>query len=333
MKKDYTLYYWASDLRNNTGEGILAKRFLFDIKKYRQNSILINTNKNQSNYKTFYHKYFNNFFGAVKLWKYYLKGYKTVFINYLPIWNFLIFLILPPKTILGPITGTLLYNKYSVFDTFRRAILLNILKSISLIIIFFRYKKILFSTELLKTCVKKNNLKKCYFNYVLQLFEGFQRSKTKDIDFLIYHRIHNNKNNNIIKDFIINSREQKFKIIVIGDSINFKGVRNMGYVSRNKIKELLVKTKYTFGSSENLYTLFVLDAITRNVTVFFDKNLKKFNTKIKYSKLIPIDFYDALKTTKYIINKIYNFKKSKKKNFFNKNNYEQYFKQNIYLPR
>ena len=130
----------------------------------------------------------------------------------------------------------------------------------------------------------------------------------------------------MIKDFIINSREQKFKIIVIGDPINFKGVRNMGYISRNKIKKLLVKTKYTFGSSENLYTLFVLDAIARNVTVFYDKNLKKFNTKIKFSKLISVDFYDTLKTTKYIINKIYNFKKNKKNDFFNKNNYEQYFK-------
>jgi hypothetical protein len=234
---------------------------------------------------------------------------------------------------LGPITGTLLYNKYSIFDTFRRGILLNILNSISLIIIFFRYEKFLFSTELLKTCVKKNNLKKCYFNYALQLFEGFQRTKKKDIDFLIYHRIHNNKNNNIIKDFIINSREQKFKIIVIGDPINFKGVRNMGYVSRSKIKKLLVKTKFTFGSSENLYTLFVLDAIARNVTVFYDKNLKKFNTKIKFSKLISVDFYDTLKTSKYIINKIYNFKKNKKNDFFNKNSYEQYFKQNIYLAR
>ena len=30
---------------------------------------------------------------------------KFIYVNYLPLWNFLIFLILPKHTILGPITG------------------------------------------------------------------------------------------------------------------------------------------------------------------------------------------------------------------------------------
>ena len=34
-----------------------------------------------------------------------MKGNKICYINYLPIWNFLIFVVLPKKTILGPITG------------------------------------------------------------------------------------------------------------------------------------------------------------------------------------------------------------------------------------
>ncbi len=330
MKKKNTIYYWASDLRSNTGEGILASRFLFDIKKHQRNSILINVNNNYSNYNTFCYKYFVNLFGAIKLWKYYLQGSKTAFINYLPVWNFLIFLTLPPKTILGPITGSLLYNKYSFLDTFRRGILLNIFKSLSLMIIFFRYKKILFSTELLKTCVKKSNLKKCYFNYSLKLFEGFRTVNKKEIDFLFYHRIHNNKNNKIIKYFIQNSNKEKFKIIVVGDPINSKNVKNLGYISRNKIKKLLKKTKCTFGSSENLYTFFVLDAISRDVIIFYDKNLKKFNTKIKYFKLLPIDINDTLKSTKYIINEYYNFKKKNKKVFFNDTSYDEYFKENLY---
>ena len=28
-----------------------------------------------------------------------------MYLNYLPLWNFLIFILLPPKTLLGPITG------------------------------------------------------------------------------------------------------------------------------------------------------------------------------------------------------------------------------------
>jgi hypothetical protein len=39
------------------------------------------------------------------LWKDFLSGKKTIYVNYLPLWNFLIFLLLPPGSILGPITG------------------------------------------------------------------------------------------------------------------------------------------------------------------------------------------------------------------------------------
>jgi len=327
LNKKHILYFWASDLRKSTGEGILANQFLQDLKKYNQNFKLININKNQLNYNSFCHKYFFNFFGAIKLWNFYNKGYKTAFINYLPIWNFLVFFILPPKTILGPITGSLVYNKSSFLDYLTRGLLLNIFKSISLKIIFFRNKKILFSTELLKYSIKKNNLKKCYFNYVLKLFEGFKKSKKKKIDFLIYHRLHRNKNNKFIKDFIINSSNKKYKITVVGDPIYLKNVNNLGYVSRKKIKNLLEISKFTFGSTENLYTLFVLDAISRSVTIFYDKKLKRYNTKIKYYKLLPVNFDDTNKTTKYIMNKSYNLKKNIKKNFMKTHECDQYFNQ------
>ena len=34
----------------------------------------------------------------------FLRGFRTVYINYLPLWNTPIFLFCPPKTIFGPIT-------------------------------------------------------------------------------------------------------------------------------------------------------------------------------------------------------------------------------------
>ena len=97
----------------------------------------------------------------------------------------------------------------------------------------------------------------------------------------------------------------------------------------NEDKDLLEISKFTFGSSENLYTLFVLDAISRGVTIFYDKKLKKYNTKIKYDKLLPVDFDDTNKTTKYINNKIYNLKKNINKNFIKINGYFQYFNQQL----
>lgn len=325
MKKKNTFYYWATDTRNNSGEGVLANKFIFDINNYYKDSILINVNKNKKNYHTFFSKYFLNFFGVFKLWKYYFLGHKTIYVNYLPIWNFLIFIILPPKTILGPITGSPFYNKKSLLDFFLRGFLFNILKNISLYVIFLRKKKILFSTELLKSSIKKNKIKRCYFNYALQLFTGFSKNEKKNIDFLIYHRLHNNKNNSIIYQFIKSTLKKKYKIFVIGDKINSKNVKNMGYVSRAAVKKLLTNTKYTFGSSENLYTLFTLDAISENVLIFYDYNLKSFNTRIKYRKMIPIDFNSPEKSLDLIFLNLNKKKVLSKKNYFKKINFDKYF--------
>lgn len=325
MKKKNTFYYWATDTRNNSGEGVLANKFIFDIKKYYKDSNLININKNKKNYHTFFSKYFLNFFGAFQLWKYYCLGHKTIYVNYLPIWNFLIFIILPPKTILGPITGSPFYNKRSLLDFFLRGFLINIFKNISLYVIFLRKKKILFSTELLKSSIKKNKIKRCYFNYVLQLFPGFSKNEKKKIDFLIYHRLHNNKNNSMIYQFIKSTLKIKYKIVVIGDKINSENVKNMGYISRAAVKKLLANTKCTFGSSENLYTLFALDAISENVLIFYDYNLKSFNTRIKYRKMIPIDFNNPEKSLNLIFHNLNNKKILSKKNYFKKINFDKYF--------
>ena len=45
------------------------------------------------------------------------KKNKTIcYVNYLPLWNFLLFVFLPPNTLLGPITGGSLYNKNSLIN-------------------------------------------------------------------------------------------------------------------------------------------------------------------------------------------------------------------------
>ena len=42
-------------------------------------------------------------------------GYRpVVYLNYLPFWNFLLFALLPPTTILGPITGGAEYDKNQI---------------------------------------------------------------------------------------------------------------------------------------------------------------------------------------------------------------------------
>ena len=86
-------------MKENSGRKFfLAKNFIKLLKKKYSNYKLINLNKFQKN--NFLYNYIYSVWGIIKIWNYYLKNYKVCYINYLPIWNFLIFLFLPKKVIL-----------------------------------------------------------------------------------------------------------------------------------------------------------------------------------------------------------------------------------------
>ena len=94
-----TLFIWACDYSETSGEGKLARLFIkkkFPEKKY---------NLKFSQKKTMYQKYISTIFGIMYCWRKYLSDERVCYLNYLPLWNFLIFIFLPPQTILGPITG------------------------------------------------------------------------------------------------------------------------------------------------------------------------------------------------------------------------------------
>ena len=92
-------YVWACDYSENTGEGKLAR--LFVQKKIKNPQII----KFKSNIKILNYKYFSPFVGIIFCWYYFLKSKKVFFINFFSLLNTLIFLLLPPKTSIGPITG------------------------------------------------------------------------------------------------------------------------------------------------------------------------------------------------------------------------------------
>ena len=102
MKK---IYYWVNDIEKNSGEGILANNFLKLIKIKFKNHKYININ-NFSKKNNLLYNYLSPFCGVILIWTYHLQGKKVSYINYLPILNFLLFLLLPKETILGTITGT-----------------------------------------------------------------------------------------------------------------------------------------------------------------------------------------------------------------------------------
>jgi hypothetical protein len=281
-KKDN--FIWACDISQNTGEGQLANLFLnkekIKINKYTKHKIYN---------KILQHKYILPFVGIFFCWFNFFKNKQIYYINYLPLWNFLIFLFLPPKTIIGPITGGANF-KFSFF----RKYIFPILYLIAQIIIHFRYNYINFSTSLLKKNLFFFIKKKSNFNYVLNALKKRQVIKKKNIEFLIYYRNHKNKKSLFPYFFIKKIITSGFSVNVVGDKLNLVGVKNYGKLSNQKINKYLSRTKFSISSGENILSFFTLECINNNVKILIGNNqkveikkLKKNFIKVNYNSHVP----------------------------------------------
>ena len=144
------IFIWCCDLNKNKGEGIIANKFLKDLKLFNANlNFIINNQKKK--YKYFFWEICLSLYGSyISLENiFHKKNSEICYVNYLPLWNFYYFL-LPPKTIIGPITGGSLFNRKSLINYLLRNYVLNLFNFISYLIIKIRIKKLLFSTDLLK---------------------------------------------------------------------------------------------------------------------------------------------------------------------------------------
>ena len=284
MKTKKNIFVWCNDFENYTGEGILARNFINKI--FSNSSHKINIRSNNAEYlyynrkiKTIrYSKYKNNFinkyiklFWGILLIRFHnFYGYKTFYINYLPLWNFLIFLMLPKNTYLGPITGGTHIEKEVGINYIVRKYFFPIFYKFSSNIINRKYDFLMFSTEMLRKYLNKENIKKSLFNLTIICFDNNKKRKIKDIDFLIYYRKHSNKSNYFLKKITQKLSIQK-KVFVAGDKISGKNITNLGNINRDKLFKYLARTKFSVSSSENFYSLFALDCIANDVLLFINK--------------------------------------------------------------
>ena len=95
---------WCCDYETKTGEGQLAKKFLKEKIKINKIKVL------KPKFKFYCSDYIYPFIGVIIVWYYFLSGCKIIYVNFLPLWNPLIFLLCPPKTTFGPITGSIQIN-------------------------------------------------------------------------------------------------------------------------------------------------------------------------------------------------------------------------------
>ena len=176
---DYKIIFGPAIIQNKLVREILLENLLKKIlirKKIKINTLKLDDYLN--------HKYIAPYIGIISCWKHYFKGYSVGYINFLPLWNFLIFFLLPPRTILGPITGGALYNKSNVINYLIRKIVFPFFYKFSELILIIRFKKkLIFSTELLKQYLSKKIIRKSSFNFVLKNLIFKKKKKIKILTF------------------------------------------------------------------------------------------------------------------------------------------------------
>jgi hypothetical protein len=283
------LFIWVCDYSENSGEGKLARLFINHLNKKKQ----FNINLNQK--KKFKQKYLPTFFGICYCWKKYFKNEKVCYLNYLPFWNFLIFVFLPPKTIIGPITGGSNFPKSPYFNYLIRGFIFPIFYKISEFFINLRNVEIIFSTDLLKKNLFKKTIKKSKFNFILKIFSK-QKKQKKKIDFIIYYRRHKNKVSFFPYQFVEKLVKSNYKISIVGDKLKMPLVKNLGKLSNKKVLQLQASAKYTIASEENIYSIFVIECISNYVKVILNE---RQSNKIKFFKknFIKVNF-DTMKNLK-----------------------------------
>ena len=285
------IFVWTCDYSDNTGEGKLARLFLNKMNEKDNFYFILNQKKKIKQ------KYLSTIFGIIYCWKKFLKNERVCYLNYLPLWNFLIFIFLPPKTILGPITGGANYSKSNLLSYFTRGIIFPIFYKISEYSLSLRQSNLVFSTDLLKKYLSKKTIKKSSFNFVVKNFLLTKKvRRRKKIDFLIYYRKHKNKIRyfpyNLVKKLI----RLKFKVHIVGDKLNFPNIKNYGFISNNKLSNLQSLAKYTIISHENPYSFFILECLSNDVKIIVKQDMKK-KIILPKKNLIKLD-YDSFNSIK-----------------------------------
>ena len=287
------LFVWTCDYSGNSGEGKLARLFLKNLNKEKKFVIKL------SQKKILKQKYLSTLLGIVYCWKKYFRGETVCYLNYLPLWNFLIFIFLPPKTILGPITGGANFSKSNLSSLIIRGFIFPLFYKISESFLILRNTKIIFSTDLLKKYLFKRTIKKSNFNFVIKNFSFKKKPKIKkNIDFLIYYRKHANKSDFFPHKFVKRLKENNFKICIVGEKLDIPSIKNYGYLTNDKIDLLQSKSKYTIASGENLYSFFILECLSNHVKIVTKKKMGKKIILLK-KKFIKLDFNSLKSVEKF----------------------------------
>ena len=234
--------------------------------------------------------YIYQIYGIFVLWFFFLLKKKTVYLNYLPLWNFLIYLLSPPNTIFGPITGSIQINKRKKIKSILRLRLFPMLYKISLKLLYYRTKKIIFATNVLSKFIDDKTLKKTELNFILKDLKYSKNKSKKKINLIVYYRKHENKFFDHHIEFIKEKLKKKEKVIIVGDKLNIEGVSNFGRIKKKKIFDLIRISKYALSGDDNLLSFFNIDCIQNNVKVIFNYKLNFQKNRLNIKQFVAYNF-------------------------------------------
>ena len=118
---------------------------------------------------------------------------------------------------------------------------------------------------------------------VVRICKRYSTSKKikKKYNFLFYFRKHKNKKNQNLIKFINFLVRKKIDVMLVGNKLKIRGVKNLGFIKHEKLISYLSQTRYSLVSDENIFSLFTIDAINNNVQLLIDKKKFKFTNQFR----------------------------------------------------
>lgn len=224
-------------------------------------------------------------FGAILsyiwLWKLILfirlteKDARLAIVNYLPIWNFVTFALVPRNCILAPITGNGRVNlrlfQGSVFTKmklfFLQNILLHCLSKLSAWIVQFRRLRVVGATPCVsKLFGEKDNTPLFIWSKVDKKLEILQKQAVKqepEFDFIVYTGLHRLKNSELLKVCLRHLDSKGLKGVVIGhvkDVSNYRHVTFYDKVSKDELLSYLTSSRVVLQLSLEKAGFFAFEA-------------------------------------------------------------------------
>lgn len=261
----------ACELSGNSGEGVLARSFFghhgicadnSDCEIYTPIERLQHLAKSQA----FVKRKFATF--SIYIWLLLLvlrlrclKQGQLYIANFVPLWNFLFFILVPKNAVIGPVTGSGVVNLNHFFGSYLQKLNIYILRNkicillnkISSVVIKARKLNVKPATPFVSVYT---NGKLSKYLFVVACLDVDKITKAQfdenlaESDVLIYTNQHILKNNDLIYNVVELLSKEGFSCAILGDARpKISGVNNIGITDRENALSIIKKSKIILSCS------------------------------------------------------------------------------------